>query len=64
MDNETIDLIRQLLCRAGMAMEDVCDLAVAPPHELAALRQAAETILEALGRGAQFTAAAIALLSE
>lgn len=33
MDDDTIDLVRQLLCRAGMALEDVCDTAIASPED-------------------------------
>lgn len=62
MDDDTIDLVRQLLTRAGMAMEDACDLAVASPHKSEALREAADTISAALARSSQLTAAAIALL--
>jgi hypothetical protein len=62
MDDDTIDLVRQLLSRAGMSMEDVCDLAVASPRDSAALREAAEAISVALTRCSQFAAAAMALL--
>ena len=62
MDDDTVDLARQLLSRAGMAMEDVCDVAVASPREPGALREAADTISAALVRSSQFAAAAIALL--
>lgn len=64
MDDDTIDLVRQLLCRAGMAIEDVCDVAVVSPREPDALRVAADTISAALVRSSQFAAAAIALLGK
>lgn len=50
MDDDTLDLVRQLLSCAGMAIEDVCDLAVASPRERDALREAADTISAALTR--------------
>lgn len=33
MDNGDIALVRQLLLRAGMAMEDICDLAILTPED-------------------------------
>ena len=62
MDDDTIDLVSQLLSRAGMAMEDVCELAVASPREPVALREAAGAISAALTGSAQFATAAMALM--
>ena len=41
MDEDTIDLVRRLLLQAGMAMEDVCDMAVLPPSSPEALQDTA-----------------------
>lgn len=62
MDEDTIDLVRQLLCRAGMDMEDVCHIAVAPGRDVTSLRQAAQRVSAGLTRARALTLAAMALM--
>ena len=62
MDDDTIDLVRQLLCRAGMAMEDVVHIAVVSPRDTETLREAAEVIHAALKRCKRLADAAVGLL--
>ncbi len=64
MDDDAIDLVEQLLCRAGMEMEDVCHVAVAPGRDARALREAAQHVSSGLARAMILTVAAIALMAE
>jgi hypothetical protein len=45
MDQDTLELVRLLCCRAGMLMEDTCPVAIALPSELAPLRAAIAELL-------------------
>jgi hypothetical protein len=58
MDDGTIELVRQLLLHAGMAMEDVCDIAVLSPNNPDALIEATAQIAKAIDRAGKLVRAA------
>jgi hypothetical protein len=62
MDEETIDLVRRLLLHAGMAMEDVCDMAVVSPSSPEALQRAVSAVRSGVSKASRLTQAAEALI--
>jgi len=63
MDEETIDLIRQLLVRAAIAIEDICDVGTTSLLERADMVAAARSMKQALDQSRRMIEAAEALLS-
>ncbi|WP_260596841.1 hypothetical protein [Sphingomonas endolithica] len=62
MDAGTIELVRQLLLRAGMAMEDFCHIAVLSPNNPDALIEATAQIAKAVVHAGKFVSAAETLI--
>jgi hypothetical protein len=58
MDDGTIELVRQFLLRAGMAMDDVCHIAVLSPNNPDALVEATAQIAKAIDRAGKLVRAA------
>lgn len=62
MDHDTLELVRLLCCRAGMLMEDISALAVAPPSDEVELQRAVQKLGMSIDRMRSMVDAAKALM--
>lgn len=62
MDDGDIALVRQLLLRAGMAMEDICDVTILTPVDRHDLNHVVEQVEPVVNLAAQLVRSAAMLM--